>query len=545
MTSLLSRMSPVPGFPNYTGPYKVGTVDLEIPTSELPSPSPQPDPYINTLQCRIFYPCEEPSKKAKPVRWIPTPQREYVGAYAKFLGAGDAVAELFSYVPRLLYYITIPVIRNAPLLNAPTKSKRWPVVVFSHGLGGSRNAYSHLLGSLSSHGVVVIAPDHRDGSAPISFVRDTSVADGAQCDLEKHHRHGNHSAKKAIPYKSLSHTPSREVEDGRNDQLRIRLWELGLTHEVLLKLDQGARLSNLVPPTTTDSAMLSLMKDRLDVHEPGSISWSGHSFGAASTVQFMKSVFYRPSMANQAEADFSTYSSLYTPSASSVIVRQITPESFVSLLDLWCLPLDCQSTRWLWNKPMPCYSPTAKEPGGNNLLAILSEAFFKWRGNLRLTKRVLSPDPSLHNTGQSKLPGPRLFYPSSSAHLSQSDFGTLFAWLTKRVLKVEEPERTLRLNVRAILQVMREKGLEVGETSRQDMEEVAPDEPLTDESESKSGDWKILASGGEIRGWMSVSPFADDIGGDRPHDTSDANKAPSDAVMEGEIMDRDRMEQKL
>lgn len=251
MASILSRLSPVPGFPDYTGPYQVGTVDLEIPVSDLPSPSAQPDPSIDTLQCRIFYPCERSTKKQKPVRWIPTPQREYLGAYAKFLGAGDAVSELFSYVPRLLYYITIPVLRNAPLLQAPTTSKRWPVMVFSHGLGGSRNAYSHLVGSMSSHGVVVIAPDHRDGSAPISFIRDTSAVSPVKHGSEKHHHRSSPSVKRSIPYKALSHTPSREVEDGRNEQLRIRLWELGLAHELLLKLDQGANLTNLVPSTTT------------------------------------------------------------------------------------------------------------------------------------------------------------------------------------------------------------------------------------------------------------------------------------------------------
>ena len=76
------------------------------------------------------------------------------------------------YFPRLLYYISIPVRKNAPLLPPNTTNKRWPVMVFSHGLGGSRNAYSHLVGSIASHGMIVIAPEHRDGSTPISYIRD-------------------------------------------------------------------------------------------------------------------------------------------------------------------------------------------------------------------------------------------------------------------------------------------------------------------------------------------------------------------------------------
>ncbi|KAG7141307.1 hypothetical protein HYQ46_007852 [Verticillium longisporum] len=39
LSAYLSQLNPVPTFPDYTGPYKVGTVDVEIPVSELESPS--------------------------------------------------------------------------------------------------------------------------------------------------------------------------------------------------------------------------------------------------------------------------------------------------------------------------------------------------------------------------------------------------------------------------------------------------------------------------------------------------------------------------
>ena len=97
MTSCLSKLSPVPGFPEYTGPHKVGTIDVELPISELEAPSPAPDSSIPTVQYRIFYPCE-PDAKGKAVNWIPAPQREYVSAYTRFLGAGSTLAEFISYV---------------------------------------------------------------------------------------------------------------------------------------------------------------------------------------------------------------------------------------------------------------------------------------------------------------------------------------------------------------------------------------------------------------------------------------------------------------
>lgn len=97
MTSYLSRLSPIPAFPEYTGPYKVGTLDVELPISELESPSPSPEESISTVQYRVFYPCE-PDSKGKNITWIPAPQRGHVSAFFKFLGANSYLADLTSCV---------------------------------------------------------------------------------------------------------------------------------------------------------------------------------------------------------------------------------------------------------------------------------------------------------------------------------------------------------------------------------------------------------------------------------------------------------------
>jgi platelet-activating factor acetylhydrolase len=97
MASYFSRLSPVPGFPSYTGPYSVGTLDVELPVSELDSPSSAPDESISTVQYRVFYPCN-PNFKGKNISFIPSPQRDYVAAYTRFLGVGNALSEFISYV---------------------------------------------------------------------------------------------------------------------------------------------------------------------------------------------------------------------------------------------------------------------------------------------------------------------------------------------------------------------------------------------------------------------------------------------------------------
>ncbi|KAL8806145.1 MAG: hypothetical protein Q9182_001546 [Xanthomendoza sp. 2 TL-2023] len=510
--AFFSHLNPIPSFPSYTGPYQVGTTDVEIPVSELPTPSPTPDPTLSTVCFRIFYPCETPAKRPKPVYWLPDPQHEYLGAYVRFLGASHRLSGFLRNLPflRILSYTTIPTSRNAEVLQAPTKTKRWPVMIFSHGLGGTKNAYSHLLGSLSSHGVVVIAPDHRDGSAPLSLVREA---------LGSGPRH--------VEYKSIAHRQTPEVERERDDQLKIRLWELGLIHEALLKIDRGEPLLNILAAQSPESMSdLVMFSSALDVHTPGSISWSGHSFGAATVVQLVKSVYYARSKTTP-----SAYQPLFKPSSSSQIAHQITPASSLSLLDLWCMPLLSRSTRWLNEQPLPCYA--ADGPGGENIVAILSDAFYKWGSNLNQLKRTISEDPSSDRPSNRNRPAPFIFYPVSSAHLSQSDFGILFPWLTRKAFKANDPARTLRLNTRAILEVMRRKGIEVADTSALDMEEGASNGHFP--AGHISQDSKILLRDGSVAGWVALHLSNHKHSEEAANVQTSGTANPMEAVVEAEM----------
>lgn len=150
---------------------------------------------------------------------------------------------------------------------------------------------------------------------------------------------------------------------------------------------------------------------------------------------------------------------------------------------------------------MPSYN--AGGPQGDNILSVLSEGFFKWGENREVTKQVISPPQhppttstdklklapnlarvrddspasSMRDSGygsdassaqrkpaaqQTRTKGPHMFYPLKSQHFNQSDFGVLFPWITKRFAKAEEPEYIIDLNVRAMVQVMREADIEIG-----------------------------------------------------------------------------------
>ncbi|KAK0383654.1 hypothetical protein NLU13_9565 [Sarocladium strictum] len=456
MSGYLSSLSPVPAFPAYTGPYKVGTVDVEVPISQLPSPSPAPENAadIETVQFRVFYPAVDESDQPR-ISWLPAPQRHHVSAYTRFLGFGSAVANLLSFLPRHLHYTTIPVHKNATLRSPNTDNQRWPTMIFSHGLGGGRNSYSYIAGSLASHGIVVVCPEHRDGSAVTTFMRSPSQKPS---DFKS----------RVVSYRRLAHDASPEIFEARDAQLRIRLWEMGLIHQALLALDNGFDYTNL----NTSTISLDQFRSKLNVHVPGSIVWAGHSFGATTMTQLLKSTYY---------ADVSEIANmekpLFRPGADSDIRKQITERSVTMLLDMWSMPLLSPDTSALFNRPLPLYDDKPSAAGGTALLAVESEAFFKWTEHLNVKARLLSPDPSapvvdaksFERPSGIKLPEPNFFYVVNSAHLSQSDFGVLFPWLTKKIFNAQQPERALRLNLRAQLQIMRANGIPVARTSNDDL----------------------------------------------------------------------------
>lgn len=322
-------------------------------------------------------------------------------------------------------------------------------MIFSHGLGGSRNSYSYVAGALASHGVVVFCPEHRDGSAVTSLVRVPGQS--------------GRPSRRVIPYNRISHDVSPEVYEAREAQLRIRLWELGLLHEAILAMDAGQELNNLNTSTTS----LAQFVGHLHVHEPGSIIFAGHSFGATTVYQFLKSTYYAraPEVAAMEKP-------LFVPAEDSSIRKQVTEKNVTMLLDMWCLPLLAPNSAPLYKLPLPVYADVPSAPGGTALLAVESEAFFKWSEHLHATARLLSADPSakvvtpavFERPSGNKLPEPNFFYVASSAHLSQSDFGILFPLLTKKIFNAVEPERALRLNLRAQLQLLRANGVPVART---------------------------------------------------------------------------------
>ncbi|KAJ4353689.1 uncharacterized protein N0V89_005419 [Didymosphaeria variabile] len=145
-----------------------------------------------------------------------------------------------------------------------------PMVVFTHGMAGMSQSYSNLLGSIASHGYVVAAVEHRDGSGPGTVVH---YPDGGE-------RYVWHLALEDLQ----SETPMTDL-DLKEAQLNFREAEIIETIRLFERLNngEGAKIRNL-KPKSPESALPGF-EDRLDL---AAITVAGHSYGATGALQALK-----------------------------------------------------------------------------------------------------------------------------------------------------------------------------------------------------------------------------------------------------------------
>ena len=250
-----------PSLPNYPGPYEVGSIELEIPISE-PRKFDLLQTKAETILVRFFYPTNNQSlsKGAVQPAWLPSPGLEYAKGYAKLFR--QPLLPLSYAFSLLTCRATIPAIQNAPPL-IPSGTGL-PVMIFSHGLVGSRNTYSQWCGSMAAHGIFVAAIEHRDGSAPATIV------------------HAGTKKQYTIPYRKIP-VYDEETKNYRAMQLAQRTFEVSKLVALLRDINHGKKVNVIAE----GNALLDMFKGTLNT-ERGKFIMAGHSFGAATAVAACK-----------------------------------------------------------------------------------------------------------------------------------------------------------------------------------------------------------------------------------------------------------------
>ncbi|KAL0573965.1 hypothetical protein V5O48_007980 [Marasmius crinis-equi] len=181
-----------------------------------------------------YYPAEVDSKTSrKGLHWITRPLSLALQGFIQFSGVKSYWITRGILAPLVYVYgrlIQIPVYANARLLRPKTaEKKQWPLVIFSHGLGGSRTAYSQICSRIAASGRVVLAIEHRDGTSHACQTRSWD-AEG-KCTLKPILYINKEDA---MPDQSRS-----EPQPLRTDQLLVRHHEVYHTFETFSRFVAG------------------------------------------------------------------------------------------------------------------------------------------------------------------------------------------------------------------------------------------------------------------------------------------------------------------
>ncbi|KAJ8108489.1 hypothetical protein OPT61_g8139 [Boeremia exigua] len=484
--SLRDRLPfPQSTLPTSSGPYSIANMEIEVPVEHPRTVSDIKRDGRHLLQLEtvlftLYYPAafgsgegQDPAghKHWSRETWLPRPRIQTARGYAHFAGLHDWTVISFLGATSMLTKLrgfrnSSPATHWPPGGNykqngykiknqqgSPPEGHEgepvFPLLMFSHGLGGTRTAYSSLCSEFASYGFVVCAVEHRDGSGPRTFVnhrkqqtRSKDHKGGAkpnkadlggesECQQEREKwknvdhtdeqlRKGHHNIAsdyvfpKGNPRDTAPNNERGVDQELRNAQIELRLCELEEAYNVLKKICAGhgeeVARQNLRGEGFVGGSSRGLQgvewqqwKNRFHIDK---MTMAGHSFGAATVVEVLR----------------------HTDRFKNVQAGII--------YDIWGAPI----------------KPPAEDPEHRihvPLLGINSEAFMYWQQNFDSVMSLMK------EAKQNGAPA-YLLTVRGSVHISQSDFSLLYKGVTALLMKATvHPQRAIDLNVSASLEFLR------------------------------------------------------------------------------------------
>lgn len=267
--------------PNYSGPFEVGAIDIEVPvrtprntSDSVLASNGQAAFNLETVLFTLYYPAEKGVRGAGHHYWIPKPISLTAEGYARAAHFNNFISRpIFTFaVWAMVGGIRIPAQVDVPLLSSTSGkgNEKFPVVALSHGLASSRTDNTHYCGELASRGIVVAAIEHRDGSGPGSLVTATNGKSRRVIYLTKNELKGG---------------KEMESDDLKFKQLAFRQAEIEETIAVLRSLHAGKGSKIFTDNARQEGRGLADWEDRLDFSQT---VIAGHSFGATGALQALK-----------------------------------------------------------------------------------------------------------------------------------------------------------------------------------------------------------------------------------------------------------------
>ncbi|WVQ95156.1 hypothetical protein IAU59_002250 [Kwoniella sp. CBS 9459] len=383
--------------PSATGPYAVGYVALShSPIAPFAHQHPthvetgSPALKVHEVAYSVFYPASNEGGKgwfgsgskssSMGVSWVPEPFWGVIKGYEKFLSGktGQPPSRGMKWLAGTLGYIAgrlkIPVYPFAPLLppTAPSSSSsasssslstRYPLVIFSHGLAGTRHTYSQFCAGLASEGYVVLSLEHRDGSGPaVCLPASEGAGGGAEIDTRDTKEGGALNESRVMHYIRQVDLKWAEGDDKslthfRTLQLDIRsreIYEAYHSFKKLLTPSTDISSSPKASASVSDSGLdkkgverrnewIKSLEGKVDAED---LRLTGHSFGGGTVLHILQ-----------------------TPSPDPLLPA--LPVKQAIALDPWLEPI-----------PLPS-SSTKAHPGMPPLLVINSVGFTEWSDHFR------------------------------------------------------------------------------------------------------------------------------------------------------------------
>ncbi|BBN00098.1 platelet-activating factor acetylhydrolase [Marchantia polymorpha subsp. ruderalis] len=259
------------GLPKPLGAYTVGFGDFDLrriddkPLSEVPSCPP----------FRVYY----PTNVNPPTVWSNRCSRAWLPEFSYTWGFCCTVVKPSTYFHRVLLWVIASVVHvivwpwsaiyarvGAPLLPPPGEQEEesfLPVIIFSHGLWSCRTTYSAFCCDLASHGYVVVAVEHLDGSAQMATYTD------------------HHGKKKYLYHAHIGESLEKISLDERGKQLTQRALEIQKVVDILESFQEGLLTQGSNTVTGNTKLDVTCLLHRLDLNH---LAVAGHSFGGATAV---------------------------------------------------------------------------------------------------------------------------------------------------------------------------------------------------------------------------------------------------------------------